>query len=111
MRRGTSPLAGCCRRSPAHRWLDLPGALRTRVAHSTLREWLRLYRAGGFDALKSRKRIDSGHPRALPHGLVEQLLTFKETEPDLSKRLIIEKARDKELIARDANLPIPTVHR
>ena len=90
---------------------QIPGSLRTRVASSTLREWLRAYRAGGFDALKPRKRIDTGHPRALPAELAEQLLNFKESDPDLSIRLIIEKAREKELIASDAHLPISTVHR
>jgi len=53
---------------------QIPGSLRTRVAHSTLREWLALYRAGGFDALKPRKRGDTGHPRALAAELAEHLL-------------------------------------
>jgi len=44
---------------------QIPGTLRTRVAHSTLREWLKLYKEGGFEALKPRKRGDTGHPRAL----------------------------------------------
>jgi transposase InsO family protein len=90
---------------------QIPGSLRTRVAHSTLREWLRLYRAGGFDALKPRKRIDTGHPRALPPELAEQLLRLKESEPDLSIRLIIEQVREQGLIAGDAHLPVSTVHR
>lgn len=45
---------------------QIPGSQRTRVAESTLRDWLRDYRAGGFDALKPKRRIDAGHPRALP---------------------------------------------
>lgn len=90
---------------------QIPGSLRTRVAHSTLREWLRLYQAGGFDALKPRKRIDTGHPRALPPELAEHLLRLKESEPDLSIRLIIEQAREQGLITQGAHLPVSTVHR
>ena len=90
---------------------QIPGSLRTRVAHSTLREWLRLYREGGFDALKPRKRLDTGHPRALAPELAEQLLQLKESEPDLSIRLVIEQMHKQGLIADDAHLPVSTVHR
>lgn len=90
---------------------QIPGSLRTRVAHSTLREWLRLYNDGGFEALKPRQRIDSGHPRALAPELAEQLLAIKESEPDLSIRLIIEHVREQGLIAADKPLPVSTVHR
>lgn len=90
---------------------QIPGSLRTRVAHSTLREWLRLYQAGGFDALKPRRRLDTGHPRALAPALAEHLVQIKEIEPDLSIRLVIEQARKQGVIARDAHLPISTVHR
>ncbi len=90
---------------------QIPGSLRTRVAHSTLREWLKQYRTGGFDALKPRKRGDTGHPRALAPELAEQLLQLKETEPDLSIRLIIKHLRDKGIIAAEQHVPISTVHR
>ena len=90
---------------------QIPGSLRTRVAHSTLREWLALYRAGGFDALKPRKRGDTGHPRALAAELAEQLLQRKEAEPDLSIRLIIEQLRAEGVIDKEQHVPISTVHR
>lgn len=90
---------------------QIPGTLRTRVAHSTLREWLRAYHAGGFDALKPRKRIDAGHPRALTPQLTEQLLKLKEAEPDLSIRLVIEQLRSQGVIGADAHVPVSTVHR
>lgn len=61
-----------------HEQHQIPGTLRTRVAHSTLREWIKRYQQGGFDALKPRKRGDTGHPRALAPLLAEQLLQRKE---------------------------------
>ena len=90
---------------------QIPGSLRTRVAYSTLREWVKLYRDGGFDSLKPRKRGDSGHPRALAADLAEQLLQRKEAEPDLSIRLIIKQLRDEGVIDTDQHVPISTVHR
>ena len=90
---------------------QIPGSLRTRVAESTLRDWLRAYRAGGFDALKPKQRLDAGHPRALDPALVERLLQIKENDPDLSIRLIIDQVRDQGLIAADRHLPGSTVHR
>jgi len=89
----------------------IPGSLRTRVAESTLRDWLRDYRAGGFDALKPKRRIDAGHPRALDPALVERLLQLKEAEPDRSIRRIIEIARQEGVLAPAQQVPISTLHR
>lgn len=90
---------------------QIPGTLRTRVAESTLRDWLREYRAGGFDALKPKRRIDAGHPRALDPALVERLLQVKEAEPDRSIRRIIETVRGEGMLAPTQHLPRSTVHR
>lgn len=90
---------------------QIPGTLRTRVAESTLRDWLRDYRAGGFEALKPKRRIDAGHPRAIDPALVERLLQVKEAEPDRSIRRIIEVVRKEGLLPRAQHLPISTVHR
>jgi transposase InsO family protein len=90
---------------------QIPGSLRTRVAETTVRGWLRAYRTGGFDALKPKKRIDAGHPRTLDPALSERLLQIKETDPDLSIRLIIDQIRAEGLIAADRHLPGSTVHR
>ncbi|MCB1763796.1 MAG: helix-turn-helix domain containing protein, partial [Gammaproteobacteria bacterium] len=77
---------------------QIPGTLRTRVAESTLRDWLRDYRAGGFDALKPKQRIDAGHPRTLAPAVAERLLQIKEGDPDLSIRLVIEQLRNERVI-------------
>lgn len=89
----------------------IPGSIRSRVAESTLRDWLRDYRAGGFEALKPKRRIDAGHPRALSAELVERLLQIKEREPDLSIRLVIDEARAQGVIGAKEHVPVSTVHR
>ncbi len=90
---------------------QIPGTVRTRVAESTLRDWLRDYRDGGFDALKPKRRIDAGHPRTLDPALVERLLQLKEAEPDRSIRRIIEQLRQQGAIDNQQHLPASTVHR
>src|SRR5262249_6776848 len=41
----------------------IPASRRTTVAVETLRDWLSLYKAGGFDALKPKPRKDIGSAR------------------------------------------------
>ena len=50
----------------AAREYTIPGTHRTRVAAETLRDWLKRYRQGGFDALLPKVRADRGQPRGLP---------------------------------------------
>jgi hypothetical protein len=42
----------------------IPGTRRRRVAAETLRDWLKRYRKGGFDALLPKPRADRGRPRS-----------------------------------------------
>lgn len=89
----------------------IPGSNRSRVAEATIRDWLRAYKAGGFDALKPRPRRDAGETRALAPEVVEALAAVKEATPALSVRLVIKTARDTGKVAKDVRLPPSTVHR
>ena len=89
----------------------IPGTSRTRVATETLRDWLRLYRQGGFDALLPKPRADRGEPRRLPPAVVERLLTIKETNLALSVRQVIAQARASGDVPAEVALPRSTVHR
>ncbi len=77
----------------AERDYVIPGTTRTRVAPETLRDWLKRYRKGGFDALLPKPRADRGRPRALPAAVVDALLGIKEGNPALSVQLVIREAR------------------
>jgi putative transposase len=89
----------------------IPGSTRTRVAVETIRDWLKRYRAGGFDALLPRPRADRGHARALPEAVVELLITLKEDQPKLSVPLLIRAARATGKVPVELPLPLSTVHR
>ena len=89
----------------------IPGSTRTRVAAETLRDWLKRYRAGGFDALLPRPRADRGRTRALPEAVVDLLVTLKEDQPKLSVPLLIRAARASGQVPPELPLPPSTVHR
>lgn len=81
----------------------IPGSNRTRVAEETIRDWLKCYRRGGFDALLPKSRIDRGRPRALPAGVVEVL--------PAAPRKLIGNCRCNWLSARLKHRDVPETRR
>jgi putative transposase len=90
---------------------NIPGSTRTRVAEETIRDWLKRYRRGGFDALLPKPRADRGRSRSLPPEVVDVLLAIKEGNPKLSVQLVIREARQRPEVPEDLPLPNATVHR
>jgi len=89
----------------------IPGSSRTRVAEETIRDWLKAYRRGGFEALLPKPRADRGQARSLPPEVVDALLDTKEGNPKLSVQLVIREARQRPEVPEDLPLPNSTVHR
>lgn len=89
----------------------IPGSHRTRIAAETIRDWLKHYRKGGFDALLPRARTDTGHSRALPQDVADLLVDIKDDKRALSVHLVIECARASGLVPADLPLSPSTVHR
>jgi len=98
-------------RELAERSYSIPGSLRTRVAPETLRDWLKRYRRGGFDALLPKPRADRGRSRALPPGLADGLLSLKEECPQRSIPQLIRLAFERGIAPASQPLPRATVHR
>ena len=86
----------------------IPGTRRTRVAVETLRDWLSLYRTGGFEALYPKTRSDRGLPRRLPPEVAEVLVSLKTEHSALSVRALIKAAHERGV---DHPLAPSTVHR
>ncbi|MGD8616719.1 MAG: DDE-type integrase/transposase/recombinase [Gammaproteobacteria bacterium] len=98
-------------RAKASKDYVIPASPRTRVAVETIRDWLKRYRRGGFDALLPKPRADRGQPRRLPDTVAEALIAIKEQHPKLSVRRVIERARASGQIPADLTPPSSTVHR
>jgi len=90
---------------------NIPGSLRTRVAAETLRDWLKSYRRGGFDALLPKPRTDRGRSRALAPAIADRLLSLKEELPQLSIPQLIRVAFERGIAPDSQPLPRATVHR
>ena len=92
----------------AQRTYVIPATRRTRVAVETMRDWLSLYRTGGFEALYPKSRADRGLPRRLPPEVAESLVSLKTEQPALSVSALIKAARERGV---DHPLAPSTVHR
>ena len=98
-------------REKAEKTYDIPGTRRTRVAPDTIRDWLKLYRKGGFEALKPRVRSDHGQSRGIPREVCDLLLMLKENKPSLRIVDVIEAANASGEVAEGVKLCPSTVHR
>ena len=92
----------------AQRTYVIPGTRRTRVAVETMRDWLSLYRNGGFEALYPKTRADRGQPRRLPPEVAQWLVSLKTEQPALSVKALIGAARERGV---EHPLAPSTVHR
>jgi putative transposase len=89
----------------------IPGSRRTIVAQETIRDWLKKYRQGGFDALLPKSRTDRGKLRKLPREVSDLLLAAKEENPDLTVPLVIKKVRESGRVPDDIRMPQSTVYK
>jgi putative transposase len=95
----------------ASRTYCIPASRRTTVAVETLRDWISLYKAGGFDALKPKPRKDIGSARAIPTEVLDLLVATKDSHRDWSVSMVIEAVKKENETARAVELPLSTVHR
>lgn len=98
-------------REKSERDYEIPFSKRRRVAVETLRDWLRLYRKGGFDALLPRPRSDNGLCRALPRDLSDWLVEYKDSHRELTVPKLLEKAVELGKVEDGVKLSTATVHR
>jgi transposase InsO family protein len=90
---------------------EIPGSTRRRIAVETIRDWLRAYRKGGFDALLPKERKDNGLTRAIPREVSDLLVELKEETRGLSVPQLIAQARATGKVPPEQLLATATVHR
>ncbi len=90
---------------------DIPGSNRTQIAIETMRDWLRAYRNGGYEALLPKVRNDTGHARAIEQPVADLLCQLKEENPSLTVPLLIAQASKQGAIPDTTALAPSTVHR
>jgi putative transposase len=98
-------------RDKARRSYCIPGTRRTHVAVETMRDWMKLYQQGGFDALKPKPRKDIGSARTIPQPVIDDLVEMKDQHRSFSVAMVIDEVKKKSAVARATPLPLSTVHR
>ena len=89
----------------------IPGSDRTTVAAETIRDWLKKYRKGGFDALLPKERSDRGKPRKLPTHVSDLLIETKEKNPDFTVSMVIRNVLESGRVEPDIRLCASTVYK
>lgn len=94
----------------AKEW-TVPGSQRTRIGHSTVRDWIALYQTHGFEGLKPGPRADAGRSRAIPEPVQELLLKLRAERPDASIDSLIRAVQLSGRFAPTLRLSRSSVHR
>jgi putative transposase len=76
----------------------IPGSTRSRISTTTLRRYLKVYRAGGFDALRPVTRGDAGVPRAMPPEVLARAIALREQQPSRTTLTLVD------ILQRDESL-------
>jgi putative transposase len=85
-------------RELATRRFSIPFSRRVRIGMGTIMVWLMLFRTGGFDALKPKKRRDRGNHPVIRKELGEELITMKKATPKISvKSMFAALVRDNKM--------------
>ena len=88
----------------AERQHDFPRYGLRRVSVSTMKAWLRMYRKGGFEALKPQSRSDSGRSRRLDGQTLKAIEIKCKAYPYWTVQKLYENLRDQRLLGE------PPVH-
>lgn len=88
-------------REIASRTYCIPGSSRTHVSVTTLRRYLKTYRAHGFEALRPAPRADAGAPRAFPPEVLAKAIALREEQPARTTQTWVD------ILQRDERLHLP----
>ena len=87
-------------RAIAAKTYAIPYSKRTRVGIATLRRYLKLYQAQGFEALRPQERADKRIPRVFPPEVVKKAIALREEQPARTTPMIVK------ILKQDASLKL-----
>lgn len=99
-------------RQKVSRLWEVPGKDEpVQVGETTMREWVRAYKAGNIEALMPRVRSDRGRSRVIPADLADLLCELKEEDRGRSVELCIRIAKEAGRVPGDLVLRPSSVWR
>jgi len=90
---------------------QIPYSRRTRISIETIRNWIRLYKAGGLESLMPKDRSDQGRSRAMDEDTCEALIRLRKKLPDATVPHLIEQMNQRRLVSPGILLNKTTVYR
>ena len=81
-----------------------PSGRQSRVAVATLKRWLKVLRAGGFEALKPALRSDYGQSRAIPELWLNKAIALRREVPSRTALVLVE------ILQRQPDCPALNAH-
>lgn len=90
---------------------EIPFSTRQKISETTILEWLRLYKQGGFEALLPKYRSDLGVSRSLPQEITDALLSVKEEKPQRSVPTLLKILRETGVIPLDQKVSDSSIYR
>jgi len=94
----------------ARKW-QIPFSPRTRIAEETIRQWIRLYEKGGFEALKPSDRFDAGLSRAMDEDTRASLICLRNELPNATVPYLMDQMNRRNLVTPGTELNKTTVYR
>lgn len=100
------------REKSARSW-DIPFSSKTRIAPSTICDWIRAYhRSGGrLEGLYPKDRSDQGQLRAMDEELAQSLIRLRQEMPQASIPTLIEEMTRRGVLRPGLHLARSTVYR
>ena len=90
---------------------QIPYSRKSRISAETIRNWIRLYSAGGIEALKPKDRSDQGQSRAMDDDTCEALICLRKELPNATVPYLMDQMQQRNLVTPGAVLHKTTVYR
>jgi putative transposase len=96
----------------SRKW-SIPYSRKSRIAHTTILNWMKRYRDSGgrIESLYPKERSDLGRSRALDEETVLSLINLRKEFPRMTLAGIIEKMHERKLVGTGVKLTVSTVRR
>jgi transposase InsO family protein len=90
---------------------SIPFSQKTRISRETINLWIRVYKAGGLQALRPKGRSDQGRSRAMDEDTCEALICLRKEMPAATVPHLIEQMNRRQLVTAGTELNKTTVYR
>lgn len=84
---------------------ELPNGKQITLTPGNIKKWYISYKKDGFDALKSKTRIDTGSSRKIPVECIDKIAAIKEKYPYITGKAIYNKlVEDGDILRKNVSL-------